>query len=70
MSLSLKLFENVHTSREFGLNIYSNKASYQFDQIVNLYSASTIDDCYENDINSSISIRDANGKRMARCQSS
>lgn len=69
-SNALKLFENVHTSREFGLNIYSNKASYQFDQIVNLYSASTIDDCYENDINSSISIRDANGKRNIRGQKS
>ncbi|MCC8046588.1 MAG: class I SAM-dependent DNA methyltransferase [Clostridiales bacterium] len=62
-SNALKLFVDVHSSREFGLNIYSNKLSIGFEQIVNLFAASTIDECYENDTTTPIYIKDQNGKR-------
>lgn len=67
-SNALKLFSDVHTSREFGLNVYSNKKNIGFDQIVNLYAASTIDECYENTEKGSVYIRDSNGKRNIKGQ--
>lgn len=67
-SNALKLFADVHTSREFGLNVYSNKAAYTFDQIVNLYVAQTVDECYENLDTSAVYIKDKNGKRNLKGQ--
>lgn len=67
-SNALKLFADVHTSREFGLNVYSNKATYTFDQIVNLYVAQTVDECYENLDTSAVYIKDKNGKRNLKGQ--
>lgn len=67
-SNALKLFADVHTSREFGLNVYANTASYLFDQIVNLYAAKTVDECYENGDASAIYIKDENGKRNIKGQ--
>ena len=69
-SNALKLFADVHTSREYGLNVYSNRTTVGFDQIVNLYAASTVDECYENDDKSPVYIRDENGKRNLKGQRS
>lgn len=67
-SNALKLFADVHTSREYGLNVYCNKKAIGFDQIVNLYAASTVDECYENTENTPVYIRDENGKRNLKGQ--
>lgn len=67
-SNALKLFADVHTSREFGLNVYSNRASYHFDQIVNLYTARTVEECYESNDCGPVYIKDENGKRDLRGQ--
>lgn len=67
-SNALKLFPDVHTSREFGLNVYCNKATTGFEQIVNLYAAFTVDECYENEGDAPVYIRDENGKRNLRGQ--
>ena len=67
-SNALKLFADVHTSREFGLNVYSNRASYHFDQIVNLYTARTVEECYESNDCGPVYIKDENGKRNLRGQ--
>ena len=42
----LKLFADVHHNTVFSLNVYSNDTNRRFDTISNLYSASTIDECY------------------------
>ena len=62
-SNALKLFADVHTSREFGLNIYSNDSTSRFDQIVNLYNPATIDESYESIDNSVSPIRNSKGQR-------
>lgn len=67
-SNALKLFPDVHTSREFGLNVYCNKETTGFEQIVNLYAAFTVDECYENEGDAPVYIRDENGKRNLRGQ--
>lgn len=69
-SNALKLFADVHTSREYGLNVYSNKKTIGFDQIVNLYAASTIDECYENTDKAPVYIRNEDGKRNLKGQRS
>jgi len=69
-SNALKLFADVHPSREYGLNVYSNQITVGFDQIVNLYAASTVDECYENEDNAPVYIRDENGKRNLKGQRS
>jgi len=43
----LKLFPEVDHHVSFSLNIYDKEASSQFDTISNLFDASTIDQCYE-----------------------
>lgn len=48
-SNALKLFPDVHPSREFGLNIYCNNKTESFENIFNLYDPKTIDESY-NDI--------------------
>ncbi len=67
-SNAMKLFTDVHTSREFGLNVYSNKPTMKFEQIVNLYAPQTVDECYENSKKGPIYIRDEFGKRNLRGQ--
>ena len=62
-SNALKLFQDVHTSREFGINIYCNKAQIGFEQIVNLYNAKTIDECYDGTDTGVVNIRNENGTR-------
>ena len=47
-SNALKLFAGVHSSREFGLNVFSNEESDSFENIFNLYMPSTVDESYEN----------------------
>lgn len=69
-SNALKLFQDVHTSREFGLNVYSNRKHHSFEQIVNLYTAQTVDECYENDGGGPVYIRDPEGKRSLKGQRS
>lgn len=53
-----RLFDIGHT-RQFSLNIYSNKATTGFETISNLYIPDTIDQCYEN----KISLQDCLGKK-------
>lgn len=65
-SNALKLFEDVHTSREFGLNIYSNNETAKFDQIVNLYNPSTITESYDSEDMSVAPMRTTDGKRNMR----
>ena len=67
-SNAMKLFADVHTSREFGLNVYSNRGSYRFDQIVNLYTAQTVEECYESNDCGPVYIKDESGKRNIRGQ--
>lgn len=43
----LKLFSEVHHSRIYSINIYSNDTSRSFDTIGNLFSTETIDQSYE-----------------------
>lgn len=46
-SNALKLFAGVHSSREFGLNVFSNAVTDRFENIFNLYVPKTIDESYE-----------------------
>lgn len=66
-SNALKLFPEVHTSREFGLNIYSNSETNNFENIFNLYSPSTIDEAYEDRYSMDLlTMKNDNGKRELR----
>lgn len=65
-----RLFQDVHTSREFGLNVFSNEKKIGFEQIVNLYAASTIEECYENNENLPVYMRNESGKRNIHGQRS
>ena len=67
-SNALKLFADVHTSREFGLNVYSNEQTVGFEQIVNLYEAKTVDECYENNSDEPVYIRSRDGRRNTHGQ--
>ena len=42
----LKLFAEIHHSRIYSLNIYSNRFSSNFESINNLFIPATIDECY------------------------
>lgn len=50
----LRLFQDVHHSRIFGLNVYGNKTTPSFDTIANLFVPSTIDDSYDGSSNSPV----------------
>ena len=50
------------------LNGYSNRVSYHFDQIVNLCTARTVEECYESSDCGPVYIKDENGKRNLRGQ--
>lgn len=67
---ALKLFQDVHPSREFGLNVYSNERKYEFEQIVKLYAVNTIEECYEDSDKNPPQIRDNNGNINLRGQRS
>lgn len=49
-----KLFPEVHHHTQFSLNVYGGPLTVSFDTISNLYEASTIEECYEGDINAPI----------------
>ena len=42
-----QLFQDVSTSREYGLSVFTNHKKYGFDLIGNLVAAETIDSCYD-----------------------
>lgn len=57
-----KLFREVGNAMKFSLNIYSNELSKMFQAIFNLFTTSTIDDCYEGNRNSVLyGIKDEEG---------
>ena len=43
----MRLFAEVHHSRIYSLNIYSNVETDYFDSISNLFSTESLDDCYD-----------------------
>lgn len=45
----LRLFHDVDGHVVFGINVFSNHETSSFDMIANVYSASVIDDCYNNE---------------------
>ena len=57
----LKLFTEVHHSRVFSLNVYSNHTNNGFDSINNLFAPATIDECYENESGHIAGIKDHDG---------
>lgn len=59
----LKLFAEVHNETKYGLCVYGNNPSEHFECIYNLFTPSTIDECYGDTENHSIvpSIKDDNG---------
>ena len=62
-----KLFEGVDHHTGFSLNIYCNKTSHSFDSIGNLFTVSTINDCYDNSVKGGLpGIKDENGNWNTR----
>lgn len=58
----LKLFQEVDHHTGFSLNIYSNAATTDFEMICNLFSASSIEQCYDKSINYLLpGLKDENG---------
>lgn len=59
----LKLFAEIHHSTQFSLNIYGAPKRISFDTIGNLYSVSTIQECYDHTKTGDIpGIKDENDK--------
>lgn len=56
----LRLFQEVDHHTVFSLNVYSNKTSAAFDAIFNLYSPTTIDQCYTEEKNPLYGMKDDN----------
>ena len=66
-SNAFKLFAGVHSSREFGLNVFSNAVTDQFENIFNLYMPNTIDEAYEDAYPEALlAMRNENGERELR----
>lgn len=65
-SNALKLFADVHPSREFGLNVFSNKITESFDNIFNVYTPTTIDESYRDEHSGAIIPIRLNGERDLR----
>lgn len=66
-SNALKLFAGVHSSREFGLNVYSNAITDHFENIFNLYMPNTIDESYEDAYSEILlAMKDDDGEREHR----
>lgn len=65
-SNALKLFADVHPSREFGLNVFSNKITESFDNIFNVYTPTTIDESYKDEHSGAIIPIRLNGERDLR----
>ena len=65
-SNALKLFADVHTSREFGLNVFSNTKTDSFDNIFNIYTPATIDEAYDDAYSGEIIPIRSNGERDLR----
>ena len=56
------LFQDILHLVNFSLNIYSNKRTGSFDSISNLFTASTIDECYDNNSKEeTMGIKDSDG---------
>lgn len=63
----LRLFAEVHHLTVYSLNIYNNNPSESFDTISNLYSATTIDECYDCAITGDVpGLKDENGNRNTK----
>ncbi|NLC25343.1 MAG: N-6 DNA methylase, partial [Fastidiosipila sp.] len=61
--LNLFTGTNDHGRMRFSLNVYSNKTSSNFDAINNLFTTSTIEECYDDSIKGKIpGIKDDEGK--------
>ncbi len=59
----LRLFEDVHHSKCFSINIYNNTEHDGFDMIGNLYIVNTIEECYDKSATDPVGgIKDNNGK--------
>ena len=57
-----KLFDGIHHSTIFSLNVYSNALTEKFDTIGNLYSVEAIEECYDPYITGPVpGIKDENG---------
>ena len=57
-----KLFEGVHHNTVFSINIYCNELTHNFDSISNLFTVSTVDECYAGSKNKIVpGIKDKNG---------
>lgn len=66
-SNALRLFAGVHPSREFGLNVFSNAVTDQFENIFNLYTPNTIDESYEDTYpDDLLAMRNDDGERELR----
>ena len=66
-SNALRLFAGVHPSREFGLNVFSNAVTDQFENIFNLYTPNTIDESYEDAYpDDLLAMRNDDGERELR----
>jgi len=62
-----KLFAEVHNETKFSLNIYGNKITSSFDNICDLFTPSTIDECYNCDGHiHAAGIKDENGNWNVR----
>lgn len=58
----LKLFEGVHHTTVFSLNIYNNAGNRFFETIGNLFAVETIDRCYDKDVKGPVpGVKDENG---------
>lgn len=57
----LKLFEEVHHNTVFSLNVYCNETSNHFLTISNLFSAPSVDECFNNSVGPIPGIKDDNG---------
>ena len=57
-----KLLFDIGNTRQFSLNVYSNKESNNFISISNLYDPCTIDRCFENDGHAELGIKNEKGE--------
>ncbi|NLY44344.1 MAG: class I SAM-dependent DNA methyltransferase [Clostridiaceae bacterium] len=58
-----KLFQDVGNAMKFSLNVYSNQLSYEFIAIFNLFTSTTIDQCYDNSVTGEVGgIKDKQGR--------
>ena len=57
----LRLFREVGNAMKYSLNVYGNEPTKSFDAIFNLFSPSTIDECYDDRVKGPVpGIKDLN----------